>query len=387
VAFAAWATQDALNAVTRLRRPDIAMATGLTDPVARVRMADLLYLPRINDAAARRKATAMLRSGLRSEPLNTEGLRLLAMIQEKDGNGAGAAQTAEVGRRISRREAGLNLWFVEKAVRERNLPAVLRNLDVAMRPSVTVRDRLFPLLLQALSGDPTLTKPFAGYIRDNPSWLLDFIDYAITQAKDTGPLGEAVILAHGMPADPRYRPLESFLLTKLVDHQHYGQARRMFSVMRDAKPQWLTSAGFDARGKDPSSFNPVTWQVYTSPDFTASFLREGNGAITLETVAYTATPSLAARKLLFLPAGPHRFRVLAERTSPETADVTATWQIRCAVGRDAPTLAARKIDKSGVLEFDVAVPGKCEALMVELIVSGNVSPDPGSMTFREFSLR
>lgn len=386
IALAALAAQDALNAAMRTTRPDIAIATGRSDPLAQIRVADLLYAPRLKEAGARESARLLAQQSLRSEPLNARGLRLLAMIQETDGDAAAAAETAMLGRKVSRRDSGLNLWLVEKAVRKQDLPAILYNLDVAMRSSVTIRGRLFPVLLQALSTDPGFSRQFfADYIEKNPSWLYDFLDFGITEAKDARGIGEAVIAAGGMPRDAKFRPLESFLLTRLADQQHYTLARRLFLLMPGSDRRWLASAGFEVGKTDPA-FNPITWQAYTSPDFTSSFLRDEKGAVTLDAVAYTPAPSLAARKIVFLPTGPHRFAVAAERTSPESAAMTATWQVRCAMGQDLPVLASRKIDRSVNLAFDVVVPERCEALMLELVVAGNASPDPGSMSFRAFRL-
>ena len=119
------------------------------------------------------EARALSLAALRTEPLNGDALRNLAMLERSEGRGDAAHQLLLLGERLSRRDTRTSFLLADDFARRSDLAPAIARLDQAMRTSNSARRTLLPALLQAMDM-PGAVPLVARMLGTGVNWEADF---------------------------------------------------------------------------------------------------------------------------------------------------------------------------------------------------------------------
>jgi hypothetical protein len=364
ILVAAHAGLTALAGVARARNPGL-IARLTSDPLAPVHAldAELRTAPdRIGDS---RVAEVALES-LRGQALSTAPYRLLALHYLARQDTRRASAFAAFSERLSRRDLTTQLFLIEEAVRADDTRAARRHYDIALRTSDGAKTILFPVLSGAIANAP-IRRAVVPYIRGRAPWARFFVHFAV-QDGDQGPARAAALLiaaGAGRQAD-LIQEEGTALFDRLVEHNQFALAERVFLQVPGNSPQALRTAGF-TQSSTVGPFGPLAWKTTNTGSVSAAF--EGGGerrAVRL--FASSGERGIFLRRVLKLPPGRYRFtesRTLEAGSPPARVQ----WEMKCGVGRNfapfwqgpANALAYRVANAPGP-----TVPANCPYQVLEL---------------------
>jgi hypothetical protein len=320
---------------------------------------------------------------LRGQALNARALRVLGYVTVTKPNDSHARKLVELAEKTSRRDLGAQVWLVEQAVVENNIPAALRHYDVALSTNVSAQDLLFPILANALGAD-AVRREFVGYIKKDRPWLEPFAGYAIWHNPNPENLVAAINSAGGLPRAGVYRRLESQLLSKLVEKQLYDTATSYYRTLPGSSPQVLTSVAFD-KVTTNQNFAPIAWEFVAGAGINAAL----NDANELQLSALSGERGVAARKLLFLPPGQYQFDADA-RVVTLGEGASSSWEFRCVRDRQAALVWRREVsakDASGDAGASISVPSGCAAQFLDLNIVGGTGQAGAELVIGHITLK
>lgn len=362
--LAAAAFANSVVNVTRTTNPAVALAMPFSDAIALAASADQRVTadPR---ALLEKDVELAARRSLVGQAANPRALRLLGYVLAEHGDQVSGRRLIRLAERASRREVSAQFWLIEDCVSRSNVSCALEHYDVAMRTQPDVRRVLFPVLTQAMS-EPEVRRTLAGYMRGDPSWLYDFVNYATATLTEPWWLSTTLTKAGGLPKDSIYRPLETNLLGQLVAKNEFDAARKYADSLSSGAIGKAGTLGFTALTIE-QRFAPLTWQLKSTPTTSVTFEdADDKNGFTLHIVAGTGDRLTVLSRLLFLTPGTYQMNVgqLEGEISP---DSTLTWMLRCAVP------AERRLNWSAALKEGrsaaFVVPAGCPAIMLDLNVS------------------
>ena len=308
-------------------QPETALAFWPGDGFALANLAESRLSSDLS-APSREFARSQAARALAAEPTAASAARTLAAISASD---AIARRRFGYARRLSRRDLGTNLYFIEDAVRRNDVPASLEQYDIALRTSqVVARQLLFPILDSAL-GDPQLTGPIGHLLARGGDWAPEFVDFSAGQRTHAVALARALVLnpaALSRVADES----KIRLIGTLADQNAFGLADAIFRQAGHPTPPHtiVRDGGFDHTGY----WAPFDWALSGGGDYGGSINTQDG---VLEVYSGGTSGGTIARQLVRLPAGANRLTVVA--TIQSGGDATpATWTLSCA-GAQPRTLA------------------------------------------------
>jgi hypothetical protein len=358
---AGYAALHAVTNATRASNPEFALQLVGSDPVALALKADVLL------AASPTKANAqtinrLARQSLLKQAVNPRALRILGYHADLERRPADALAMTSLAAQLSRRDAGAQIWLIEKRAAANDVKATLVHYDIALRTSLASRELLFPILATALS-DPAIQSAFVPYVKRAPEWLAPFLGKAIWGGGDPSSLANVIIRAGGLPQAQNYRELEYQLLGRLIGKARFVDARRYFLTLPGANGRAAETAGFDASTINPQ-FAPIAWELSSDAKVAVGFL-EGNR---LHVAANSGTRLVVARKLLFLKPG-RRILSSAVEWIAFPSDGEATWRLMCEdAGKLRLIWSAPLRGLSSAAPIDI--PGNCTVQFLDLAVAG-----------------
>jgi hypothetical protein len=358
---------NALVNATRTAIPATALASDPEDAIALAQQADLRWA----EAATAGKVIDVSQEAARSlvaQAVNPRALRLLGFGADTRGDKKAALQLNQIAARVSRRESGAQLWLMENAVEQDDVPSVLARYDVLLRTNPKLRDQLYAKLALALS-DPEIRNAFVPYIRRAPSWLPGLIAVS-SGMPNPDPLAYAIRQAGGLPKTAAYQASATGLLRALFAQRRYAEGRAFFHAMPGSVTQLMTSAAFTESSFDPK-YSPMSWTLESSPN-TGAKLETSGGTRSLLAFALSGSSGLGASKYLFIPPGTYRFGTAQTITIPGT-NCRASWMLRCMSTTDQAVFYQYDIIRSSraaVPSTQVTIPTRCQVQRLELHLAG-----------------
>ncbi len=385
-AVVAWLSfSHSMAMISRNRAPDRALMFVHNEPLALAARADRLLTKPELDSKSLSTARALALQSLHRQAVNTRALRVLGLIADREKDDQRALALMELAQRLSRREVGVQLWLVQRAAKDGNLPNAIQAFDRALRTSINARPMLFPILLEAIRA-PEIREAVAPYIKDGNLWSYDFVNYAIDNSKDLLPIADVIRRAGGLPPGRDEDAAIATLGAKLVEA---NQVNNLFAIMgRDAQ---VLRAQTDASLNYTldSRFAPLGWGLLSQTSVGASAIREGDRTVMLATVL-AGRHGVAARKPLMLKSGSYTLTV-GYGDIRLGSQATLNWQLVCTAGDGTFHIAwnsgqYRPASQSRSA-WTIKVLETCRAQLLDLQLSGGDSQGESEVFIQDVSLR
>ena len=366
---------NAVVNVTSDFNPDLALTINPGNAQALAARAD----SQLANAQARFDVGALwqsVRSSLRTQALTAKSLRLAAVAAELRNNRAQASSLMILSNAASRREIGTQLWMINKAVEENNIPAALLHYDAALRSSDTVQATLFPTLLGALE-EPAVRTGFGRLIRSDPPWMQSFLLQSIASSPSSQVIASTVDAAGHLPNAEGYRKVEKALVNKLIDQRHVVEARQLYLRLPGHDPRALSSTAFGNDSEIKNSGN-MGWQLFSGAASGAEWLAESaGGRVRLQAYAGTGEDGHIARKVLYIGPGEYQLTIKYGDASA-TDNAAVRWDVRCA--DDEAKLAIWQVrepvsQNMTKRQYVINVNDNCVAYFLNVYVEGGSAQD------------
>lgn len=360
LALAALSGAVSIAGITRNDRPDIALLLLPFDAVANARMADILL--QSQPPGPRDQIIAHAQASLVRTPLSPSAARILGLVAGDQAPGGVAERRIRFADRLSRRDLGTNLWLIEEAVKRNDVAGALDRYDIALRTTPLAHGVLYPVLAGALA-DSEFVEPFIAMTRRrNPTWLADFLPWALQKG---GATENVAAIVSRLPAAwaSRDRILAVTTLGQLVGEKRFAAAARFLDapVAQAAGSGGLVSTRRLIPLADGRGLAPFSWSLAASSDLGAE--ADGTGA---SAWAGNGTTGAAVSRLLALPPGTYRLRAGWRSIEGEGS---AAWTLTCA-GEEGRYLSTLRAPSVAVL-FQVSAD--CPAQTLQLVLTPGTS--------------
>ena len=320
-------------------------------------------------------AEALARRAVILDPTAVAAVRTLGYAAGIRGEMARAERMIDQSQALSRRDAGTQMWLIEREVSKNNVEGALRHYDIALKTAPSVRGALLPIMVAATS-DPALLVPMAKLIAERPVWRADFVRLLLTDAPDA--MNAAAI---SDMLDRRGAPLEQVekvtLSNRLIGEKKYAAAARLMHRGRQS------SLVFDERFQGKDDGNPFGWRFRNEPDLGADINPEAGGS-SLRVYANNGRGGDVAQQLLLLPSGRYTLTTVLDGARPSRGGAPY-WTLTCANGPEIASISLPIPTSGDGYRTPLAVPADCAAQWMVL----HLRSEPGydvNLTVRRASI-
>lgn len=316
-------------------------------------------------------AKASLTDALSRQPANARAVRLMGYVQDVSGNKNKAAHTLTLAERLSRRDAGTQLWLLEDAVQRDDVPNVLQHYDRMLRTSNDSRNVLFPILTSALKNGEVRTA-FARYIRQPSPWVATYLSYGILEGGDPVSIADAIDVAGGLPNTEQFGTLNTQLLDRLVAVGQFARARQFYLSLPGRRATDLERVDLNDATVNPAN-SPVAWQPTATGSSGAEIGNSGR-SLSMRIFGTSGETVAVARKMLILTPGRYSLTLKIGTVEGDPKSAIGIVVGCKAVGQDTVLLEQRvPLEKSPtVASASFSVPAQCEAEFVTLQAIGGL---------------
>ncbi len=194
---------------------------------------------------------------LRADPLETDSLRLLALVADAKGDTSRARSLMELAAQYSKRDVRVQSWLLNQRLLDGDLDGALKSADFMLRTWPEARSIAEPLLV-ALSSDPDAVKPVVALLQTNPPWRSWFVTTFPGQVEDPAPLETFFKDLKAGPAPPSKDEVNAYL-KRLLD---LGEFQTAYAARVDfSSPGWVETLGQVNNGgfEQPVDGLPFGW--------------------------------------------------------------------------------------------------------------------------------
>ena len=199
----------------------------------------------------------MAKRALRADPLETDSLRLLALVADAKGDTSRARSLMELAAQYSKRDVRVQSWLLNQRLLDGDLDGALKSVDFMLRTWPEAKSIAEPLLV-ALSSDPDAVKPVVALLQTNPPWRSWFVTTFPGQVEDPAPLETFFKDLKAGPAPPTKDEVNAYL-KRLVD---LGEFQTAYAARVDfSSPGWVETLGQVNNGgfEQPVDGLPFGW--------------------------------------------------------------------------------------------------------------------------------
>lgn len=376
-----FAFADAVSRITRDSNPRFALRFNSAEPVALAAEADRLLSASDNNNR-NSQVTTLARQSISVQALNPRALRILSVVSE-NGKSAYPERLLDLSARLSKRELGTQLWQIEKSIAQGNITDALRHYDQAMRTHVESRALLFPVLAGALD-DAGIRRAFAPYIARSPSWLHDFLVYALGNEENAESVAETILAAKGLPKASEFREVESLILWRLASSGDPLAAKRFYLSLPGASAKQLQSLDFSEASTAPA-YAPLTWAAISSGAGSGGFAKHDDSKSSVFRAEVAAGEHVTvARKMLFLAPGSYTLSTQVD-SSGMLPGAAGEFVISCASNGKAVTLWSGNI-RSSATGNAIRVEPSCVAQYADIRLYGGDNQSGSEFVVKRLSL-
>jgi hypothetical protein len=332
------------------------------------------------------EAFRLAKQSVKVQPLNTSALNAAAyaLSRSKTPQASKAKKLQSLAFKTTRRSINVIRWLISDSQQSGDLPAILRYYDTGMRLGPDAQDILFPQLLLAMEV-PEFHPMFSPYIKQNAPWLLNFMGFITYNSKNADKIGDAIILAGGLPKNNApFRQTEGNLLGLMTAQKRYAAAKRFYLSLSDSKSSTLGNLAFNQDTVTPIRsalvWNPVS-SATAGGDFAASGIK---GKFQLQGFALAGEKGPIATRLLFLPAGTYSFKATRQMNGANE-NASAIAVINCVSATSEQKIwAGDLITNKG---YDViTIPAGCETQNLTINLSAGDGANGAEILFSDMAL-
>ena len=359
----------AASGITRTKNPQASLTMLAGESNALANRADQIYVTNPDNPSP--SIVKLARQALLQQALNPKAVRLLGYVADLSGDKKQALLKNELAAKLSRREAGAQIWLIEHHAQANDTVKTLKHYDILLTVKPAARALLYPLLVNAIDDWP-IRAALLPYMRDNRAWMSGFLSHAIGSKKDLSSLVSLIVEAKGFsksdPRDETSRQQERSLIGRLVDEKRFDDAQRIYRLIPSAQAARLINPVFDDRDRD-ARYGAMGWQIPDGPNAGGGFAgKKGQGKPALSIFANSATTQIVASRLLYLQPGSYRFS--AQLTQLERGDGGyVRFQLRCPTSELASPAWTFTIDLKHATS-SLQVPSDCPVQFLDIVASG-----------------
>jgi hypothetical protein len=315
LASAAMAGQFSLAMATRLQNPSVSLRFDANQPVALATLADG-ELQKGGTAKSLIQAEALSLRALRAQPLNARAARVLAFARKGlKKNEVKASQLINLAAKTSRRDLGTQIYLIEQAVAEDDIPTALTHYDIALRTDRKASGLLFPVLSSAISLPEIRTK-FAPFVAKQPAWLMDFYEFHVQTSNNMGSLA-AILPRKSRQRDmPRLLSLQSAIVQRLFELEGASQAYAFYATLPFFDKNRVQTANITTENLD-NRHAIFSWLLFNQTSSGASLtsptgIKAEKNQQALRLFAAPMITNIVAQKGLYLQAGTYQLTLSAD---------------------------------------------------------------------------
>ncbi len=325
------------------------------------------------NSADLQRAGNTAREALTGDITQVEAMAIMGAAANARGDRGAANAIMQASDSLSKRNLLTRLWLIEDAAKREELPAMLRNIDIALRVSATAQNQMFPFLARALA-EPAMVDDFAAVLRREPPWTEPFLYTAITSGYGTKNLAK-IYLALDKKYDHQGQDLSALIMEQLVAQKAYKEA---FEFERGLTGSATTGTEVtDPNFAQHEGLEPLTWLMTSTAEFDAARSTDPFGNTGLALLSSGSGADTVARELLSLQPGRYRFSNSVTSDYGEVS-LDLEWRLRCA---DDDAI----LDRFNPVEDKTAtwtVPSSCKYQWLELYADAG-----GSLTSQDIFVR
>jgi tetratricopeptide (TPR) repeat protein len=166
-----------------------------------------LRIARANPASA----TAYLSSAIRNNPTDGPAYAAIARIKEEGGNLAEAEQAMQAAAQMAPRRVDVQLEAARFWFRRGDIARAMGHMDVVLTFGDSLRDELFPVLLNLAEDPATREVAHAKLLKQRISWWPQFFNYAAAKATNIETLRALFQMQTGGPNAVTTKGLQAYL--------------------------------------------------------------------------------------------------------------------------------------------------------------------------------
>jgi hypothetical protein len=318
-------------------------------------------------------AEAMARRGIRANPLDGRGYRVLGQVA-RDPDEAVALLGIAAAR--SPRDVASHVWLIDHYMKRGDLPAAIGHMDTLLRVQPGVMPTLLPVMV-ALAGDPAAQPALAERLLAAPPWGPGYLAHLIANVPDINAFGPLMERLRTTPGGLRPDVLAAWV-DRLTREGRWGQA--YLTWVSQLPPERLQGLGnvFNGGFEWEPAQGGFDWRLGKVAG--ARITRTAGSGVDGERALRVAfedrrVPFSHVRQMLALPPGRYR---LTGRARPENlrTDRGLAWTVACAnpeatlLGETEP-LRGHGDWRELSLDFEVPAEG-CGGQWLALIVRARI---------------
>lgn len=328
--------------------------------------------------ADRSRADRLARAALRMDPTSVVAVSVLGLNAQLRNDTDNARRTFMYAEMLSRRDLPTRLWAIEDAVSREDVPAALRNYDLALRVKPSLQEMLFPILTTAMSDD-NIRRELVLTLAKKPLWSANFIDHVAVngEAKATFHLlvaAEATGVSTSETARDR-------LIRSLIASNEVALAWRFYGATYGyADARQSRDPRFTAVRLQPTLFD---WQPVTEDIGTAATITPGTTRGTFDFGVPPTVGGTVLRQMQVLPPG--KYTLKWHSTGVEQGSESRPyWLLSCLDGRELGRIdVPNSSESNGRASGSFPVPDNCPTQYLSLIVrpSSQISGVSGQIDY------
>lgn len=324
VGLAGVAALDSARASLVRLNPALAAQLPASDGVKVDLLGALLGQP--DKMPARAEVFATARSRLRSEPLDSEALNVMAYAADPEGRKEEARRYADLATRISKRTVFSQLAMTYDAVVKNDVSGAVGRFDAILRARPDTSSLFFPRLKAALK-EEELRLEIARIASAGSPWAMDFLVFATGPGEQARYVSDVATRAgKAVPEDQRnvyFGPIVS----RSFDAGDYAGARKLAALIPGGSSSMFDSPVLSKASLDPK-YGAAAWSLPSNPTASASAVEE-NGQPALSVYATGGAHVVVASKRLMLAPGRYTLRHDLTSGSAPAEGTTVRWNLVC----------------------------------------------------------
>lgn len=311
-----------------------------------------------SSAADQQRSDALARHALLQDPMAVTALSVLGFNADLRGDRIAAQRMFSRAQTMSRRDVRTQLWMIEYAVGQNDIPEALDQYDMTLRVFPSLGALLYPILAQA-SDDPDIRRELVKTLARRTSWSESFISYAGRSGSD--PRVTATLFSDLRRAGVNVPPTaRATVVDALIASGQTEAAWQYYAADRPgADRQRSRDIDFAAALDSPSQFD---W-VPTNGEGIATSISDG----TFDFTVPASVGGTLLRQVQLLPPGDYRLSGRNELDDQASAALPY-WTLACQNGRELGRITlVSSVGAKGQFSGSFRVPTGCPVQTLMLV--------------------
>jgi hypothetical protein len=368
--------------LNKLRQPRLALAVAPTNGFAYAQAVLMGIASKVGDTPGQLAkvpiSPAQRRSALESygrEPFSSQGLAILALGAEADGQTARARQLMTAATQISRRDSLVNGWTVLDASRRNDLDTAIVALNRSMTTSPASTSVYVPAMVRSLEQGASVDV-LARILGRRPDWEVAFWRTAVLSPQTIANAGK--LRARLVRTSPDDKEIDRAMLSALAARHEFAIAAALYQARSGARTPTGSTIVRNADFAAIPLWPPFDWDVLATGEYSGAVTRDGQG-LTVE--ALPGSGGLVARQLVTIPPGPMQLRAVLTHPFERDGNSLAI-RLSCAIP-DARVFEADLTATTFTRDFS---PGACRYHWLDVVVRAGTSENREPLALRRVEI-